>query len=90
MDLEARPGRVLAGADRAEEHLAVGPEAGARAAEDVARHRGRAVAGSGEMPPHAAVLGRKKVVASAKVIAFAAREKAQMSTLGYHGRFASS
>jgi hypothetical protein len=42
------------------------------------------------MPPHAAVLGRKKVVASAKVIAFAAREKAQMSTLGYHGRFASS
>jgi hypothetical protein len=56
----------------------------------VARHRSGAVARPREVAADASVLRGKQVVARPKVVAFPAGKEAEMSTLGYHGRFASS
>lgn len=75
MDLEARAGRVLAGADGAEERLRIPEESGAFAADDVARHRSGAVARPAEMPTKTALLRREEIVARAQMGAVAAGQK---------------
>ena len=84
MDLEARPGRVLPRADRAEEDGRIADEPGASAAEHVARHRGATVPGAAEMPAVPPVLGREKVMARTQVVAAVAPEESKMPALRDH------